>query len=497
MAASRLLLRIWLLIGCCAIAEATPPRSTEDLEKQIDRLLTAYGARKSQLAVTVIDDRGKARVLLNADTVLKPASNQKILTTAAGLTFLGADHEYVTRLMSRTPLRGGVVAGDVVIEGTGDPNISGRFHDDDPLAVFKTWVGRLKKAGLTKIDGDLVVDDSFFDDERYLSSWNRKFAGRWFGAEISPLSFNDNCVDIHVYPGRPGEKARVKASPPSSFLTIVGAPKTVSGRKSNVRIHRAPDSNRITISGTIGSRVTNWHDHVAVVDPSLFFAHTLKDVLQGQGVRVTGKVRRITSVELVAKAVAKAVAGAAPSVLLEHRSTLLLDLPVINKRSQNLHAEILLKSLGQKLTGQGSVVGGGKAIRKFLEKIDVQPDGLIVADGSGLSYENRVTTRQLAATLHAMRSHSSAREFLDSFPIAGVDGTLKSRFKQRRHLFKRVRAKTGYVASVSALSGYVDRGGRVWSFSILVNAFTREGVGAAKTLQERIVDRIYAAMPDR
>ncbi len=485
--------RLWLLIGFWAGSLPVCWCAAADLEQQVARLLGEYRVDRSKLAVTVVDHRGKARVLLNADTALKPASNQKILTTAAGLSFLGKDHEYITRMTARTPLRGGVVAGDVVVEGTGDPNISGRFHDDEPLAVFKSWAARLKKVGLRRIDGDLVADDSFFDDERYLSGWSRKFVGRWFGAEVSPLSLNDNCVDIRVHPGRPGEKARVEVSPSSPFVSVHGAPDTVAGRKARVRIHRAPDSNRITVSGSIGSRVANWYDHVAVVDPSLFFAHTLKKTFEAEGVVVAGKARRISSEELAAKAAARV----APVVLLEHRSKLLLDLPVINKRSQNLHAEILLKSLGRTVVGQGSVVGGGKVIAKLLDRIRVSSTGLRVADGSGLSYENRVTARQLASTLHAMLSHDSASEFRSSLSVAGVDGTLRRRFKQLRHLVGRVRAKTGYVASVSALSGYVERDGFVWSFSILINAFTSQGLGGAKALQERIVDLVYQSMPGR
>jgi len=482
------------------------------LERRIRALVAAYGVDPSLVGVAVLDESGQPRALLEADTPLKPASNLKVLTTAAGWALLGPgrrasrrvfapapvpvpapvpEHEYLTRLVASAPLGAGVVAGDLIVEGRGDPNISGRFHEDDPLAVFRTWARQLRRAGLRKIAGDFIADDSYFDAERFLPGWNRRNEGRWFSAEISPLSFEDNCVTVRVHPTAPGQPARVEVTPASPFVTVVGAPRTVAGRSASVRVHRAEGENRVTVSGNIGDRVSNWYDHVAVVDPSLFFVHTLAAELAREGIVIGGRVRRIAPSDARTEAL---VAGGRGEVLLEHRSRLGLDLPVINKRSQNLHAEILLKTIGREVSGEGSVAGGAQAIRRFVASLGVDTTGLVIADGSGLSADNRVSARQLAMTLWAVSSRPGFAAFLESLPVAGVDGTLEDRFSQYPELVGAVRAKTGFIDSVSALSGFVERDGRRWSFAILVNRFTGDGLSAAKRLQESIVARIHDVM---
>jgi D-alanyl-D-alanine carboxypeptidase/D-alanyl-D-alanine-endopeptidase (penicillin-binding protein 4) len=483
-----------------ALGRPAPPAAGPGaLASELRALVERSEADATLVGVAVLDEDGTPRALLNADTPLKPASNLKVLTTAAGIVLLGAEHEYLTRLVASAPIVGGKVAGDVVVEGTGDPNISGRFHDGDPLAVFRTWARKLREAGLVAIEGDLVADDSFFDSVRFLPGWDPRHAGRWFSAEVSPLSLNDNCVDIRVVPSRPGESARVEVSPASPFVTVAGAPVTVAGRTRDVRIHRAPGTNHITVSGRIGTAVVNWSDHVAIEDPALFFAHTLAKVLEEAGVRILGKVRRITAEE-VAAATAKGALGAAAArgrarhVLVEHRSKLLLDLPVINKRSQNLHAEILLKALGRAQGGDGSVAAGARSLERFLREQKIDAAGLAVADGSGLAHENRATARQLARTLHALRAQACFTAFRDSLPLGGVDGSLDDRFRKRRDLVGRVWAKTGTIRGVSALSGYVERDGIVWSFSVLVNSLPGASLGRARELEELIVERVFQSM---
>ena len=475
----------------------TQAKST--LDGQIRSYVRASGCDPKRVGVAVVDSKGKLRVLHEADTPLRPASNMKILTTAAGLSLLGETHEYVPRLETQAPIQAGVVAGSVFVLGTGDPNISGRFHDKNPTALFETWAKQLRAAGVLAIAGDLVADDSFFDQVRFPDGWNKANAGRWYSAEISPLALNDNCVDIRIHPTRIGAKARVEVVPSSPFIKVTGAPTTIGGRDGkSVRIHRAPDSNEIRISGKIGSKVENWYDHVAVVDPSLFFVHTLESVLKKHGVAVRGRVRRATAAEIAARTRARRQAkGGVPvgwSSLIEHRSKLLLDIPVINKRSQNLHAEILLKAIGQKFAQRGSIDSGGRGISAFLGKLSVPSEGLLVTDGSGLSYDNRITARQLAKTLHSVRSLESFRSFRESLPISGTDGTLEKRFRRHPKLVGKVFAKTGYIKSVSALSGYVERDGLVWSFAIICNSFPRSGVGGARALQERIVARLFDVM---
>ncbi|MCZ6796306.1 MAG: D-alanyl-D-alanine carboxypeptidase/D-alanyl-D-alanine-endopeptidase [Planctomycetota bacterium] len=472
--------------------------SDECLEREIRGLLGSVGLRPQDAAVAVVDANGELVVNLGAHRAVKPASNLKILTSLAALELLGADYEYETRISSTTPLRGGTVAGDLVVRGTGDPNISGRFYDGDPTTLFRTWARRLRRAGLVDVRGDLLVDDSFFDDQRFLPGWKSIDAGRWFAAEISPLSLNDNCIDVLVVPGRAGERARVEVTPESPFVKVTGAPVTVARGKTHILIRRRPDTNEVTVSGQIAARSPEWRDHVAVHDPALFFAHTLVAALRQQGIRVRGQVRRLAA----ARPGAAKRAGPAPrpgggkpplTLLVVHKSSLRLDLPVINKRSQNLHAEILLKTLGARSGGEGSVAGGARAIRLYLERQGIATSSLVVADGSGLSHDNRVTAAMLARALDRARRATYFEIFRDSLPVAGRDGTLAKRFRGEPQLHGRLFAKTGYIRSVSGLSGYLRRDGAYWSFSLLFQRLPG-GNATIKRLQERIAATLDRAM---
>ncbi len=465
------------------------------LEELVRDQIRKSGAKSGLIGVAVTSHKGTPLVLLNADKPFKPASNMKILTTVAGLELLGAGHEYSTWLLAAGGIVGGKISGDLVVRGAGDPNISGRFHKDDPLAIFTAWAGKLKKLGLREISGNLVADDSFFDNERFLDGWNPKDRGKWFSAQISPLSLNDNCVEIRVVPGAIGKPARVSVFPANSFVSVSGAPKTVSGKKVVVVVNNSVEGNKVTVKGTIGASAGTWRGHLPIDDPALFFAHTFAAVLKKQGIELGGDVVRIGGKEVPGGGSAPEKSGpVSEKVLLEHRSRLDRDIPIINKESMNLHAELLLKTVGNKIVGEGSVAGGAKAIGKLLDEMGAKKTGLVVSDGSGLSHNNRVTARQFVSVLHAARSKKYYELFRSSLPVAGVDGTLKKRFSSKRSLVGKVFAKTGYIRGVSTLSGYVKKNKQVWSFSILCNSFPSRSLSQARKLQEDIIGILYASM---
>jgi D-alanyl-D-alanine carboxypeptidase/D-alanyl-D-alanine-endopeptidase (penicillin-binding protein 4) len=483
--------------GVLLAAEPAGPRG---LEAEVRRLIAGHARSDASLegadiAVAVIDHAGREVVRIRADEPMKPASNLKVLTTAAALHLLGPEHRFETTVTADAPLRDGVIRGDVVVRGTGDPNISGRFFGGNPTSLFRSWARGLRSAGLRRIEGDLIADDTYFDDVRLQPTWDLRQAEAWYSAEISALSLNDNCADVTVRPGsRPGERASIKVAPASSLVRIEGSASTVT-RGTRVILHRKPGTNLITVSGRIQAGGPPWTGNITIHDPALFFVRSLARVLDEEGISIAGKARRIERPGATAAAApAYASAPGEPAeILIRHASTLLQDLPVINKRSQNLHAEMLLKSMGARLFGDGSLAGGERAVRKFLRERGIPAETLVLADGSGLSHANRLSASLLARVLHAARSMPCSREFLESLPVAGEDGTLDDRFRQSPELRGMLHAKTGYIARVSCLSGYVRRGTRVWSFSILTNGL---GAGArgAKRLQERIAERIHAAM---
>ena len=228
------------------------PRAT--LEREVESIVRRYGYPLSNVSISAIDHRGKVRVSLNGGQPFKPASNMKVVTTAAALSTLGPDYKFRTELIATSRVESGKIDGDLILRGTGDPNISGRFFDGEPTALLERWAAALHdQLKLTKVTGDLIVDDSFFDDELFLSSWKRSQEGRWYSAQVSPLSFNDNCIDVVIVPaGSVGSRARVEIAPATAAIQVSGSPKTVGGRRPRVTIHRKTGTNEITVGGKIG-----------------------------------------------------------------------------------------------------------------------------------------------------------------------------------------------------------------------------------------------------
>jgi D-alanyl-D-alanine carboxypeptidase/D-alanyl-D-alanine-endopeptidase (penicillin-binding protein 4) len=474
----------------------TARRKPTLLEEEVHGLIARFVGEGrdgggAEVAVVVLGDKGEALVDIRGREPMKPASNMKVLTTAAALHWLGAGHEYETTLTARAPLVQGAIAGDVVVRGTGDPNLSGRFRGGDPAAIFRDWARKLREAGLRRIDGDLIADDTFFDDVRMPPSWDSRQEEAWYSAQVSALSLNDNCLDIRVSPGsRAGAAARVVLGPACSIVSLRQNVVTAASGSPRVIVHRKRGTNDISVTGNIGVKSAPWSGNVTVHDPALFFAATLEQVLEAEGIEVAGRARKLER----ATGAERDRGPTQGRVLVRHVSTLAEDLPIINKRSQNLHAEILLKVIGARVEGEGSLSGGDKAIRRYLRERDLPASGLAVGDGSGLSHENKVSALLLAAVLdERRRSTKDFPLFLASLPVAGEDGTLDDRFKSLPALRGKIHAKTGYIRGVSCLSGYVLRDSRVWSFSVLVNGL-RGGAQGAKRLQERVGERVYDAM---
>lgn len=492
----RTLVSAWLV--ACLVAGGTAVEAG-NLEDSIRGLISKHGFKPKNVAVAVISGRSKVLVAINDRKPFKPASNQKILTTAAAIHLLGPEYEYETTISATAPLRTGRIAGDLIVRSTGDPNISGRFYNGDPTSLFESWARKLFEHGLRRIEGDLIADDTFFDDERLLPSWDRGQEMAWYSAQVSALNINDNCLDVTVRPARKaGRPASVRFVPACSLIRIAGVSRTVAKGKTKVLVHRTPGTNRLTVGGQIGLRSSPWRGNITIEDPALVFVSALEEVFRGVGIELGGRVRKKTRavkaepVDRSAPAGNRLASSSTETVLVRHTSSLRKDLPIILKRSQNLHAEVLLKALGAHSGGEGSLRGGRRALRKFLRMKDISDEVLVVGDGSGLSHENRVSARMLARVLRSVQGERYFEEYLRSLPIAGKDGTLDDRF--RRSLVKeKVFAKTGYIRGVSCLSGYVVKAGRVWSFAVLVNGL-KGGARGAKQLQEKVAERVYRAM---
>jgi len=473
----------FVAMGVLELAAVLPAAAEESLEPDVRAQIARQGLSADKVAAVIIDDRGRILASINGSKPFQPASNQKILTTAAALHALGPEFRYVTTLTAAGPIRGGVLEGDLVLRGTGDPNISSRFYSGGPATLFRDWARALRERGLHEVGGDLLADESYFDGVRWPPSWDRRQEETWYSAQISALSLNDNCLDVIVRPASAvGKPARVEIVPACALLELEGAPETTAGGAAKVVVHRKPGTNTYTVRGQIPLRHAPWTGNVTLDDPALVFASSFAAVLKEEGIVVRGKVRKAAPGEKLATAQGMR--------LVEHTSTLAQDLPIILKRSQNLHAEVLLRALGANAGGEGSVAGGERAVRAYLKSQAIPDQALILVDGSGLSHENRVTADLLARVLHSIRKEKYFPAYLEALPIAGKDGTLDERFA-RSTVKGKLYAKTGYIHGVSCLSGYVVKDGKVATFSVLVN-----GIGAsaraAKRLQEAVGELIYS-----
>jgi D-alanyl-D-alanine carboxypeptidase/D-alanyl-D-alanine-endopeptidase (penicillin-binding protein 4) len=390
----------------------------------------------------------------NADLVFIPASNQKLLVSATALEKLGPDFTYETCVYAQGKVNSkGVLEGDLVLKGGGDPTL--RTADLTDLAR------QVRSRGITKVTGDLVADDSLFDSRRLGWGWSWDDLPYYYSAEISALNLNRNVVDVFVQPGRiVGSAAVVKLEPPTDYMTIDNAATTgAPDAKRSVWVDRPLGVNTIRIGGTVplGAKVTVSDESITVKGPALYAGSVFKDRLARQGVLVLGKV------------VSGRLSNGAEKLAAHRSEPLSTILALLNKPSDNLIAEVLLKTLGAVVKGNGTTESGAEVATEFFQSIGMDVTALRIVDGSGLSRLNYVSPRNLVTLLTHMHGHKNAKVFMDSLPVAGVDGTLRNRMKGSP-AEKNVRAKTGYVSRVSSLSGYITtRSGEPLVFSILMN----------------------------
>lgn len=417
-------------------------------------------------------DSGRTVYARNDRARLVLASNTKIFTAAAALFHLGQDFRFCTTVMRAGPLdEQGVVQGDLVVRGDGDPNVSGRFRNGRPTAVFEELADTLKKAGVRKIAGDVVGDDTIFDRD-YL----RPGTG-WYVTPVSGLPFNDNAIEVVVEPGpAPGKPAAVRTEPPTGYITVDNRIQTHKSRRKDKALFRVlPDTNVIQGSGTVYIKAPVRRYRIGVGDPSLYFVAVLTEALRKAGIEVQGKPRLPQAGE--------GHAQATPMVRMS--SALGRTLRVANKDSDNFYAECLFKRMGAKVAGQGTFASGAAAIGQFLQSIGVKPKAYRFSDGCGLSRDNAASARVVTSVLRHMARSSAGQTFRDSLAVAGVDGTLERRLTKPPYKGQ-VQAKTGYIRHVSALSGYAQaKSGKQYVFSMLFNGF-RTPNATVKDIQDSV-----------
>jgi len=451
-------------ITAAAIVAALWTNARADtLQREIDKLLSSKDAKGAVVGIRVLEaDTGRVLYSSHADDILSAASNAKIVTTAAALDLLGSQFELTTTLVARGSAREGVLYGDLVLVGKGDPSMSTHWAPDvmEPLRRFASEVAA---SGIRVVTGDVVANDLYFDREFWCASWPDKQWNSWYQAPVGALAFNDNCVDVMVSPGEgEGAPAVLAYCPVVGYVSITNTIITTATKKKHgYAFARGKYDNNVTAKGFYYAKSEPSTDYFTVYDPSLYVAAALKAALEGAGIQVRGTTRRMEAAE------DPALVGA--RVLAVNRIRLGEVIKYCNVNSQNLYAEMILKTLGREVVGQGTFQGGGLAIGKFLEKLGIYAGTYAVADGSGLSRETKYSAKIMTEVLSHMYKSPELVTFRDSLPLAGYNGTMQERLDEPEFRGK-VRAKTGYIAGASGLSGYaLAANGKALIFSMIFN----------------------------
>src|SRR4029079_9570571 len=433
-------------------------------------------------------DTGRVLFEEHADKLLRPASNMKLYTVAAALDRLSPDYRFSTSVYaSARPDSYGVVRGDLTIYGRGDPSIAARFNNGDYFKGIDDLATRIVAAGVKRVEGDLVGDESYFVGPKYGAGWNWEDLTWYYGAEVTPLTVNNNALDLFIKPGPAiGQPAVIKTGPPDPLMTIVNKVITsAKGVRREISIHRGLGENTITITGTIPLEDRGYTGGIGISHTALLFVYLLRSSLNQKGVVITGK-SRTTGEAQPAMISSVTIAGTNGSLQNEIATLQSPPFSVIAsqtlKPSQNLYTELILRTLGKVTPPPATMTNlsptseelGLEAVRSFLKTVGLRPEALVLDDGSGLSRNDMITADASVQLLTFMSKHRYANVFRDALPIGGVAGTLRNRFRATP-AENNVRAKTGSLSSAASLGGYVTTAaGEKLAFSIMVNNYPRD-----------------------
>jgi serine-type D-Ala-D-Ala carboxypeptidase/endopeptidase (penicillin-binding protein 4) len=536
---------VFLVVSCgVAAAQAAPnvtasPAVPIPLAQQISTLLAAPAVARDHWGIQVTTLDGQPLYSLNEGQLFQPASNAKLFTTAAAMALLGPDTTFETKVVVRdlgvsgTPDASGVLQGDLRLVGGGDANLSGRVlpyvsprarpkgdatmppPSPHPLRYLEEMADQVAAKGVKRVTGDVVGDDYFFPWEPYPSDWSIDDMVWGYGAPVSALTVNDNQLKMTVTPAAmAGMPATVTMEPAMPYYELdLGVQTGFAKSGSHVEMERAPGSKVLRIYGSIATDAQPDIEEIALDDPAEYAATAFRAMLEARGIAVQGIARwehapiktssyllpdrELTWDEFVGSGVRNTCPQAsnpASATLAVHRGpTVLEDITVTNKVSQNLHAELLLHHLGKLAYCKlGSTRAGLNVERAFLIHAGLDPHDFIFFDGSGLSGHDLVTPRATAKLLQYATTQPWFPVWKASLPIGGEDGTLETRFPKpplKDHLF----AKTGTLGEARALSGYLDAAsGHTVIFSIMVGNHL-PGDSSDRDVMDKIVGLIAAS----
>lgn len=454
-----------------ALAVAAPAQS---LSERIAALITSPSARRAFWGVQVMNlEQGRIVAELNPQHFFLPASNTKLFTTALALVRLGPDYRFQTRVLAEEkPDAEGRVRGELRLVGGGDPTLSNRAYpykkgpkSGNPLQGIEELAEQLRKAGVRRVDGDIVGDDTAYIWEPYPDGWTLDDALWEYGAPVSALTVNDNVIEIRLKAGAEGSPVSLAVSPPLDYY-VLDTRLRVEPAGGRIRVERLPGSRQLRLWGSLAPHQQR-QLLIAITDPALYAAQALADALRRRGVAIYGQP--VARHRFANEAVPRDPAGGV-ELALRVSPPLVEVLKVIDKVSQNLHAELVLREVGRLRRNQGSREAGLEELAAFLEEIGIARGEYRFVDGSGLSRLNLVTPASIVRLLAHMYHGPYREAWLSLLPIGGEDGTLAGRF-EGAPAARRIRAKTGTLSLSSALSGYAESSKGMLAFAILANNY--------------------------
>ncbi len=431
------------------------------------RTMLGARVRGGEWGVLVVSlTRGDTLYAVNADQHFTPASTMKLFTAALAFDQLGPSHQFSTDVLRDGALdANGVVQGNLVIRGDGDPALSNRFLRGTPDAPMDLLARFIAGTGVKRVQGDLIADATAFEAQTVPDGWLPRYLQSGYAARVSALSLNENIVWVAVFPGKGQAPARVVLEPNSSTLPVTSAVRTVAGsRGGRITVRRRSDTGMIEARGWIGSRSIPRRYSLVVEDPATFTAGALRSALATQGILVDGTVR--------------AAAAPAGSVKIASLPSPPVDrlAAVMNRESINHYAELLYRNAvrGRLRERQGTAQGGAELLRAFMvDKVGAAPDAVHAADGSGLSTLDRATPRALLQLLSYAHRAPWASAFHASLPVAGESELLRNRMRYTP-AHGNLHAKTGTTNTVISLAGYTTAlDGEVIAFAFLYNGADR------------------------
>jgi D-alanyl-D-alanine carboxypeptidase/D-alanyl-D-alanine-endopeptidase (penicillin-binding protein 4) len=487
-----LFLSVGLLAGCARKVQTPAPGAVrivdtvETLRSDLERIFADPGFASAQWGVEVVSlDRGDILYEHNAARLYMPASNNKLITTSAALVRLGPEYRYETRLCTDGEIVDGILKGNLIIIGSGDPSAAPRFHGGDPFGALKEWAAALKTLGVRKIEGTIVGDGSAFPGPVIGQGWEWDDLGSGYAAPVSALQFNENTFTVEVTPGEAeGDEAMVRCLPLSGYFSVDAHVETTArGTRSRVNIQRDDRVDAIRVQGTVAAGSDPHRSTLAVQRPVRYFTAAFKQTLQEEGIDVA--LAPICSSEDPECTVESGL-----QYLWSYFSPPLVEIiqPLL-KVSQNLYAETLARTLGLALRNEGTFAAGREVVAEALDSMAIPSGTYAYADGSGLSRQNLVTADMLIRILKYMYHHRDFNRFYDSLPVAGVDGTIRTRLRGTR-AENNVHGKTGSIMYVRCLSGYVRTvPGEMLAFAMIANNFLVSS-RSAEYVQDSALERL-------